>query len=88
MILASTALPMQYVTSDDDNNNDQNRVWMNYDIQGSYSLEEVEKTVTKMEKYLYANQDKFYIKQVYTYYTAGFAVSGITLIDDLPVSQS
>ncbi len=88
LILASTALPMQHVTSDDDNDNDQSRVWMNYDIQGSFSLEEVEKTVSKMEKYLYANQEQFYIKQVYTYYTAGFAVSGITLIDDLPVSQS
>jgi HAE1 family hydrophobic/amphiphilic exporter-1 len=88
LILASTALPMQYVTSDDDNNDDQNRVWMNYDIQGSFRLEEVEKTVSKMEKYLYANQEEFYIKQVYTYYTAGFAVSGITLIDNLPISQT
>jgi HAE1 family hydrophobic/amphiphilic exporter-1 len=88
LILASTALPMQYVTSDDDNNDDQSRVWMNYDIQGNFSLEEVEKTVSKMEKYLFANQENFHIKQVYTYYTAGFAVSGITLIDDLPVSQS
>jgi HAE1 family hydrophobic/amphiphilic exporter-1 len=87
-ILASTTLPMQHVTSDDDNNDDQSRVWMNYDIQGSFSLEEVEKTVTKMEEYLYANQQKFHIKQVYTYFTAGFAVSGITLIDDLSVSQS
>ena len=88
LILASTILPMKHVTSDDDNNDDQSRVWMNYDIQGSYSLEEVEKTVSKMEKYLYANQEAFYIKQVYTYYTAGFAISGITLIDDLPVSPS
>ena len=88
LILASTALPMQFVTNDDDNDNDQNRVWMNYDIQGSYSLEEVEKTVSKMESYLYANQEKFYIKQVYTYFTAGFAVSGITLVDNLPVSQT
>ena len=88
LILGSTALPMQHVTSDDDNNDNQSQVWMNYDIQGSFSLEEVEKTVTKMEAYLYANQQKFHIKQVYTYYTAGFAVSGITLIDDLPMSQS
>lgn len=87
LILASTALPMQFVTSDDDNDNDQERVWMNYDIQGSYNLEEVEKAVTKMEKYLYANQEEFYIKQVYTYFRAGFAVSGITLVDNLPVSQ-
>ncbi|MGJ8681371.1 efflux RND transporter permease subunit [Paraglaciecola sp.] len=87
-ILASTALPMQYVTSDDDNDNDQNRVWMNYAIQGSYSLEEVEKTVNKMEAYLYANQEEFYIKQVYSYYRSGYAVSGITFIDDIPVSQA
>ncbi|MDU0355323.1 efflux RND transporter permease subunit [Paraglaciecola aquimarina] len=87
-ILASTAIPMQYVTSDEDRDNDQNRVWMNYDIQGSYSLEEVEKAVNKMEAYLYANQQQLHIKQVYSYYTTGFAVSGITFIDDLPVSQS
>lgn len=87
-ILASTALPMQHVTSDDDNNNDNNRVWMNYAIQGSYSLEEVEKAVNKMEDYLYANQQQFYIKQVYSYYNSGHAVSGITFIDNLPVSQA
>ncbi|MFT2090916.1 efflux RND transporter permease subunit [Paraglaciecola sp. 2405UD69-4] len=87
LILISTALPMQHVTSDDDNDNDQNRVWLNYNIQGSYSLEEVEKAVDKMETYLYANQEKFYIKQVYTYFTAGHAISAITLIDDLPVTQ-
>ncbi|MCF2950410.1 efflux RND transporter permease subunit [Paraglaciecola aquimarina] len=87
-ILASTAIPMQYVTNDDDNDNDQNRVWMNYDIQGSYSLEEVENTVNKMEAYLYSNQEDFYIKQVYSYYRSGFAVSGITFVDDIPVSQA
>ncbi|MGS2720045.1 efflux RND transporter permease subunit [Paraglaciecola aestuariivivens] len=88
LILFSTAIPMQFVTNDDDSNNEQNRVWMNYDIQGSFSLEEVEKTVTKMEDYLYANKEAFYIKQVYSYYTAGFAVSSITLIDDLPISHA
>ena len=88
LILLSTALPMSVVTSDQDGNNDQNRIWMNYDIQSSYSLEEVEKTVAKMEKFLYDNQQKFYIKQIYSYYTPGFAVSGITLVDDLPIKHS
>jgi hydrophobic/amphiphilic exporter-1 (mainly G- bacteria), HAE1 family len=86
-ILLSTAIPMATVTNDADADNDQNRVWMNYDIQSSYSLEEVEKTVAKMERYLYENKEKFHIKQVYSYYTAGFAVSGITLVDDLPIKQ-
>jgi hydrophobic/amphiphilic exporter-1 (mainly G- bacteria), HAE1 family len=87
-ILASTALPMQFVGGDEDGNDDDNQIWINYNVEGSYSLDEVEKTVTKMEKYLYAHQDEFYIKQVYSYYTAGFAVSGVTLNDDVPVKMA
>jgi multidrug efflux pump subunit AcrB len=85
LILVSTAIPMKLLKSDEDNNGNQGRVWLNYDVQGNYSLEEVEKAVSKMENYLYANQKEFHIKQVYSYYTAGFAVSGITLEDDLPL---
>jgi len=84
-ILLSTGIPMTLLKSDDDSNNNQDRIWLNYDIQGNYSLGEVEKSVAKMEDYLYANKEKFHIKQVYSYYTAGFAVSGITLQDDIPV---
>jgi HAE1 family hydrophobic/amphiphilic exporter-1 len=84
-ILLSTSIPMALLKSDDDSNNNQDRIWLNYDIQGNYSLGEVEKSVAKMEDYLYANKEKFHIKQVYSYYTAGFAVSGITLEDDIPV---
>jgi len=84
-ILLSTSIPMTLLKSDDESNNNQDRIWLNYDIQGNYSLGEVEKSVAKMENYLYANKDKFHIKQVYSYYTAGYAVSGITLEDDIPV---
>ncbi len=86
LLLASTAIPMSNLKSDDDNNANQDRIWMNYDIQGNYSLEEVEIAVNKLEEYLYANQERFHIKQVYTYFTAGFAVSGITLNSELPIS--
>lgn len=87
-ILVSTVLPMQFVSTDDEGNNNRERIWLNYDIQGSYSLEEVEKTVTKMEQFLYANQEEFYIKQVYTYFTAGHAVSGLTLQPNVPIKIS
>ncbi|MBC3766991.1 efflux RND transporter permease subunit [Neptunicella marina] len=86
-ILVSTAIPMGVVTSDNDNNNN-NRIWLNYGITSSYTLEEVEKTVNKMETYLYNNKERFHIKQVYSYYNPGHAVSGITLNDDLPVTQA
>ena len=86
-LLFSIAIPLQFVTNDEENENPNNRLWLNYNIQGSYTLEQVEKTVTKMEEYLYANQEKLHIKQVYSYYTPGFAVSGITLNDELPIKQ-
>lgn len=85
-ILASTFVPMQVVTSDDEGNNNQERIWLNYHVTQNFTLEEVEKTVDKMEAYLYENQARFHIKQVYTYFTPGHAVSGITLNDELPVS--
>ena len=85
LIIASTAIPLAAVSNNDEGNNDRDRIWINYNIQGNYSLEEVEKTVAKMEDYLYANQEEFYVKQVYSYFTAGFAVSGVTLKDDVPV---
>ena len=69
---------------DGDGDSDGDRIWLNYDVQGNYTLEEVEKAVTKMETFLYANQERFYITQVYTYYTPGSAVSGITLNPDFP----
>ncbi|MCW8092035.1 efflux RND transporter permease subunit [Alteromonas sp. ASW11-130] len=85
LILISTVIPMQVVTSDEEGNNDPERVWLNYHITHNYSLEEVEQTVNKMEAFLYTNQEKFHIKQVYSYFTAGYAVSGLTLTEDLPV---
>ena len=84
-ILASTAVPFTFINSDEDNNSNQERIWLNYNIQGNYNLDEVEIAVTKMEDFLYANKEEFHIKQVYSYFTAGFAVSGITLEPDLPV---
>jgi len=86
-ILVLTAVGWNLVEIDEENNNE-NRIWLNYNINASYTLEEVEKTVSRMEAYLYENQEKFHIKQVYSYYTPGFAVSTITLNNNLPIKQS
>ncbi len=87
-ILVSTLIPINVISSDDEGNDDQGRIWLNYHITQNFTLDEVEKTVDKMEAYLYANQEKFFIKQVYTYYQPGFAVSNLTLQEDLPVPVS
>lgn len=76
------------ISSDEDRDNSNNRIWLNYNINASYKLDEVEKAVDTMEAYLYENQERFQIKQVYSYYNPGHAVSGITLNDELTLSQS
>lgn len=88
LILLSTAIPLQVISSDDEGNDDQQRIWLNYHITQNYTLEEVEKTVNKMEAYLYANEEQFHVKQIYSYFRSGHAVSNITLQDDIPVPVS
>lgn len=83
-LLASIAIPMKFISGGDDNDGDRNRLFLNYNIQGNYSLTEVEQSVKTMEAYLYSNKEKFHIDSVYSYYTPGFAVSTIMFVDDLP----
>jgi multidrug efflux pump subunit AcrB len=86
--LGSAYFPIKTISTDDEGNNNIERIWLNYDIQGNYSLEEVEQTVHKMEAFLYDNKEEFYITQVYSWFQAGEAVSGITLEPDLPIKVS
>ncbi|MFC0048067.1 efflux RND transporter permease subunit [Rheinheimera tilapiae] len=85
LLLFSIAIPMQFISGGDDNEGDTNRLFLNYNIQSNYALAEVEQEVSRMESYLYANKEKFYIDSVYSYYTPGFAVSTIMFVDKLPV---
>ncbi len=57
--------------------------WMPYHVDGNYTLNRLKKDVDRVEDYLYANQKKFEIDSVYTYYNEnGFVSSMITLIDE------
>ena len=56
--------------------------WLPYHVNGNYTLERLKKDVDRIEDYLYANQEKFEIDSVYTYYSEDrFTSSMITLID-------
>lgn len=82
ILLASTVVIAPMVQSDEDDNDEGSQIWLNYNIQGNYSLGEVEQTVNKMEEFLYSNQEKFNIESVYSYYRSGHAVSGLTIKED------
>ena len=55
------------------------RLFMPYHIEGQHSLERVEENVHTIESYLYANQEEFNIRSVYSYYDQGRAESTILL---------
>ena len=58
------------------------RLFMPYHVQGQHSLERVEQSVDKIEDYLYANQEKFNIRSVYSYFDQGRAESTLLLTSE------
>ncbi len=58
------------------------RLFMPYHVQGQHSLERVEQSVDKIEDFLYANQEKFNIRSVYSYYDQGRAESTLLLTSE------
>lgn len=83
LLLGSIGIPMGAVSGGDEDNEDRDRIFLNYNVQGNYAIAEVEEEVSAMEHYLYANKDKFDIESVYSYYRSGHAISIIILKEQL-----
>jgi HAE1 family hydrophobic/amphiphilic exporter-1 len=77
--LASVAIPMNFVTFDTFPQEAGRRLLLNYNIDGTYSLQRVEQSVDQMEEYLFANQEEFDMRSVYSYFDPGRAQSVILL---------
>ena len=88
LILASAALPMKAVTSDNMDNQDGTRLFMRYHVEGQFPLEHVEAMVDRFEEYLYKHQEEFYIDSVYSYYSGERASSTLLLKEDREISMT
>ncbi|TDR22436.1 efflux RND transporter permease subunit [Marinicella litoralis] len=75
---------LKFMSQDDGTGQSVSRnFWFPYHVNGNYTLDRMKKDVDRVEDYLYANQEKFEIDSVYTYYNEnGNATSMITLIDE------
>ncbi|EDP99832.1 AcrB/AcrD/AcrF family protein [Shewanella benthica KT99] len=60
----SPALPLSMVNQDQADGEGNNKLYINYQVEGRHNLNVTEAMITKMETYLYANKDKFYIDSV------------------------
>ncbi len=87
VLLGSTALPLSMVKQDQSDGEGNNRLYINYQVEGRHSLDVTEKMIDKMEDYLYANQDKFYIDSVYSYFSADRGQSTLLLKEDIEIDM-
>ncbi|NNK37278.1 MAG: efflux RND transporter permease subunit, partial [Xanthomonadales bacterium] len=83
LALASAAVPMTLVETDMFPQDETRRLFLRYHLDGHYPLAKIKESVDRIEEYLYANQERFEIRAVYTYYDEqGNATSSILLTDD------
>lgn len=79
-----------YVKSEEGMQNQVSRdFWLLYHVDGSFTLDRLKKDVDKIEEYLYANQKKFDIDTVYSYYEeSGFVATKLYLVDEEDATKS
>ncbi len=83
LALVSVAIPAMLVETDMFPQNQTRNLYLRYHLDGQYPLAKVKQSVDAIEDYLYANQERFEIRAVYTYYDEnGEATSSVLLTDD------
>jgi HAE1 family hydrophobic/amphiphilic exporter-1 len=79
LMLLSIAVPIKFVKKDMFPPQEDRRLRLYYNVNDNYTVERMEKAVDKIEEYLFANQEKFEIESVYSFYQGDYALSTILL---------
>jgi hydrophobic/amphiphilic exporter-1 (mainly G- bacteria), HAE1 family len=79
-LIFSVIIPMQFVEMQQGGNEGNGSIRLQYNINGNYELERVEKSVTRIENFLYKNKEKLDIENVYSFYTRNDAGSTLLLV--------
>lgn len=82
LIMASVMIPMKFIKFDAFPQESGRRLFMPYHVDEIYPLELIEASVDRFEEFLYANQEKLDIVEVYSYFDTGRAESTILLTDE------
>lgn len=87
LVMATAAVPIALVKKDSGDSNP-TRLVLEYNISGHYALETVEDAVNQVETYLFAHQQQFEFRSIYSYYDNGRAETTVLLRDDLKDRKS
>ena len=82
LTLASVAVPMKLITFDTFPQEAGRKLFLQYNLDGSFPLERVGQAVDEIEGYLFDNQEALDIESVYSYYDQGRGQTLILLTDD------
>lgn len=88
LALGSIVFPLSQVSNDQPDTAFNDRLIINYHVDGEYKVDELESEISRMEAYLYANQDAFAIDHVYSYFSSGHAFSMLLLKPERDLSVS
>lgn len=88
LLIGSVAIPASSVGNSDEDEANNGRLYIEYELNDQYPLATTEKMVSRVEDYLFANKDKFHIDSVYSFYTPREATTTLLLKDNLPVTTA
>lgn len=80
--LFSVVIPMSMTTTDMFPSNESRELYLHYNLNDTYTVERVEQSVNRVEKYLYDNKEELEIDAAYSYFEPNNATSTIILTDD------
>ncbi len=81
LIVGSVAIPASLVDVEMFPGQNKRQLFLRYNLNAQYALSEVKAAVERIEEYLYANEQRFGIESVYSYWDIGQAQTTIRLID-------
>lgn len=88
LVIGSVAIPANFVNINMFQNAESREIRVFYNLNARYTLDKIGEAVDQVENFLYANKEELNIKQVYTFYEAGFASSTIMLTSEDDATKS
>jgi len=79
LLVASAAIPIKFVNFDTFPQEAGRQLLLSYNVKEKYPLPQMKKAVDLIEEYLYENQERFDLRQVYSFYEEGRAQSTLLL---------
>jgi hydrophobic/amphiphilic exporter-1 (mainly G- bacteria), HAE1 family len=81
LVVGSVAIPIKFVKFDTFPQEAGRLLLLQYEVKEKYPLAEMKRAVDRIEDYLFENQERFDLRQVYSYYEEGRAQTTLLLND-------